>query len=106
MLFVDYLPKLLFRTLWAKAAALIPNKMTAIYTEPRQPPSVPHEKSLFYPCGWGGSHYDLEKKRKKRELKMPSIDGTAGVEVVSLDFSHDGKLLLAQVCVWILTSFV
>merc|ERR1719498_2046486 len=41
------------------------------------------------------SIYDLDRKRNKKELKMPSADGNA-VEIVSLDFSHDGKHLLAQ----------
>jgi len=42
------------------------------------------------------SIYDIEKRRKKRELKQPSVDGTPGVEIVALDFSQDGKILLAQ----------
>lgn len=40
--------------------------------------------------------YDVDKRRKKRELKQPSVDGTPGVEILSLDFSQDGKLVLAQ----------
>ena len=39
--------------------------------------------------------YDLDRRKKRLELKMPSADGNA-VEIVSLDFSHDGKNLLAQ----------
>ena len=39
--------------------------------------------------------YDLDRHKKRLELKMPSADGNA-VEIVSLDFSHDGKHLLAQ----------